>query len=154
MNERQLTAIAKIDTIRDLVKQMNEGKDVSNIAKKLLNAEFEELKLQIIDINLSPYAEVKTNEVDDERKLIDDRLFNYYFIEGTEVILDDKNITIKDSDFNPYKLEQYIGKKGVVTRCASDMHAFGQGSSYVLDVDFDGEKLENIVAFYFVEYKK
>jgi len=152
MNERQLTAIAKIDTIKDLVKQMNEGKDVSNIARKLLNAEFLELKQQITDINLPADVEVETNEADDERKLIDDRWFNYYFVEDTEVMLDDKNITIRDSTFNP-SMEKHIGKKGIVTRCASDMHAFGQGSSYVLDVDFSGEKLENFPAFYFVEYK-
>lgn len=53
MNDRQLTAIAKIDTIKDLIKQMNEGKDISNIAMKLLNGDLEQLKLQITNINLT-----------------------------------------------------------------------------------------------------
>lgn len=53
MNERQLTAIAKIDSIKSAIKMMNEGKDVSNIAMKLLNGDLEQLKLQITNINLT-----------------------------------------------------------------------------------------------------
>jgi len=111
------------------------------------------LKSKIESINNKVTKEVSA--ATKERKLVNDRLFRYYFVADTEVILDDENITIKDSDydFNPLKLEQYIGKKGIVTRCKSDMHAFAHGSSYVLDVDFSGEKLESIPAYYFVEYK-
>ena len=53
MNDRQLTAIAKIDSIKMGIKQMNEGKDISNIAMKLLYTDLEQLKLQIENINLS-----------------------------------------------------------------------------------------------------
>jgi hypothetical protein len=52
MSNRQLTAIAKIDSIKDAIKQMNEGKDISNIAKRLLYQDLEQLKLQINNIYL------------------------------------------------------------------------------------------------------
>jgi hypothetical protein len=53
MNDRQLTAIGKIDSIKMGNKQMNEGKDISNIAMKLLYIDLEQLKLQIENISLS-----------------------------------------------------------------------------------------------------
>ena len=52
MNDRQLTAIAKIDSMKLAIKMMNEGKDISNIAMKLLNGDLEQLKLQITNIHL------------------------------------------------------------------------------------------------------
>ena len=53
MNDRQIAAIVKIDSIKKEIKQMNEGKDISNIAMKLLYTDLEQLKLQIENINLS-----------------------------------------------------------------------------------------------------
>jgi len=52
MNDRQLTAIAKIDSMKSAIKMMNEGKDISSIAMKLLNGDLEQLKLQITNIYL------------------------------------------------------------------------------------------------------
>ena len=52
MTDRQQTAIGKINSIKGAIKQMNEGKDISNIAMKLLNSDLEQLKLQITNIYL------------------------------------------------------------------------------------------------------
>ena len=58
LTERQLDAIARIDSLKIAIKQMNEGKDVSNIAKKLINGDLNQLKLQIENIYL-PYKEIE-----------------------------------------------------------------------------------------------
>ena len=52
LSDRQLTAIAKIDSMKGAIKMMNEGKDISNIAMKLLKQDLSQLELQIRNINL------------------------------------------------------------------------------------------------------
>ena len=39
----------------------------------------------------------------------------------------------------------------VVKRCYSDLHAFGRGYSYQVDVDFDGDLCKGLPAYYLVE---
>ena len=58
LTERQLDAIARIDSLKMAIKQMNDGKDVSNIAMKLINGDLNQLKLQIENIYLD-YKEIE-----------------------------------------------------------------------------------------------
>ena len=70
-------------------------------------------------------------------KLIESREFRYYFEEGTEVMLDEYTM----SDAQKENLKGLIGKKAIVTRCYSDLHAFAKGSAYQHDIEFeDGSK--------------
>jgi hypothetical protein len=75
---------------------------------------------------------------------MEEREWNYSFGEGEEVMfapdLPDSYFE-SNGDFNVYHLKQfkdYRGKKGIVTKCWSDLHAFGRGSSYMCVVKFDG----------------
>lgn len=70
-------------------------------------------------------------------KLIESREFNYYFEEGESVMLDEY---VMSDDYKRVYFE-LIGKKATVTRCYSDFHAFGKGSSYEHDLEFDGAKI-------------
>ena len=90
----------------------------------------------------------------EEEKIIDERTFNYYFVEGEEVKID-TNIFKKDSEFTPdnMKLEPHIDKKGIVTNCYSDVHSFGRGWSYRMDVNFDGVLVKHILSWYLIPYK-
>ena len=58
-------------------------------------------------------------------------------------------------DDGPFSLipniRQHIGKSGIVKRCYSDLHAFGRGYSYQVDVDFDGDLCKGLPAYYLVE---
>jgi len=66
-------------------------------------------------------------------QLIESRTFNYYFEEGTEVMLDEYVM----SDTYKRVYVDLIGRKAIVTRCYSDFHAFAQGSSYGHDLKFE-----------------
>lgn len=61
------------------------------------------------------------------------REFNYYFKEGSEVMLDVDVISHEDIK----KYSNIIGVRGIITECYSDMHAFGQGSIYQHEIKFD-----------------
>lgn len=72
------------------------------------------------------------------RQLIQSREFNYYFIEGAEVMLDE--YVMNDKEKRNYS--DLIGKKAIITRCYSDLHAFAQGSAYQHELKFeDGTEL-------------
>ena len=51
------------------------------------------------------------------------------------------------------KLRPYIGIKGIVKKSSSDLHTFGRGSSYNMDIEFNGDLVKNIHAAYIIEYK-
>ena len=61
------------------------------------------------------------------------REFNHVFKPGTEVMLDESVLDMDEKEY--YKNE--IGVKGIVIRHYSDLHAFGQGSSYGHEVQFE-----------------
>ena len=84
--------------------------------------------------------------------LIDTRTFNYYFKVGDEVQVDENIILNESSTCNLVK--DHIGKKGIVRGCHSDLHAYGRGSSYSMDVEFDGVLVKNIWAPLLVSYKR
>lgn len=62
------------------------------------------------------------------------REFMYYFEEESEVMLDLS--VMNDVELLLYK--DVVNKKGIVKKCWSDLHAFGMGSSYMHNVEFDG----------------
>ena len=76
---------------------------------------------------------------------MEEREWNYYFTEGEEVMFapdlpdsyfDSVGEFLEDTflDLRPFK--DYRGMKGVITKCWSDLHAFGRGSSYMCEVKF------------------
>jgi len=90
---------------------------------------------------------------------MEEREWNYSFDEGDEVMfapdLPDSYFE-SDGDFHYPglgKFKDYRGKKGVVTKCWSDLHAFGRGSSYMCEVKFDGLSHSTMCQF-FVKYEE
>lgn len=93
---------------------------------------------------------------------MEEREWNYFFDEGDEVMFaPDLPDSYFDSvggfsqdtflDLRPFKGNR--GKKGVVTKCWSDLHAFGRGSSYMCEVKFDGLSHSTMCQF-FVKYEE
>ena len=84
-----------------------------------------------------------------------ERDFNYYFDVGTEVMLDEETLPAEGVvTFNPIKLREFIGKKGIVKSVNSDLHAFAHGTSYNMDIEFEGELVRHIFAPHIIEYKE
>jgi hypothetical protein len=90
---------------------------------------------------------------------MEEREWNYSFGEGEEVMfapdLPDSYFE-SDGDFNVYHLKQfkdYRGKKGIVTKCWSDLHAFGRGSSYMCEVKFEDLIQQTFMTQFFVKYE-
>lgn len=90
---------------------------------------------------------------------MEEREWNYSFGEGEEVMfapdLPDSYFE-SNGDFNVYNLKQfkdYRGKKGIVTKCWSDLHAFGRGSSYMCEVKFDDLIQQSFMTQFFVKYE-
>lgn len=84
-----------------------------------------------------------------------ERNFNYYFDEGTDVTIDGE-IALPDGDINnfyPSDLTVYVGKKGTVIKVTKDLHAFGQGAVYFMDIDFGDKVMRNISATLIIPYK-
>ena len=83
------------------------------------------------------------------------REWNYYFKEGTEVTLDKTMFPEKKEAFDfTYNLKRFAGVRGIVVQVSYDMHAFGQGTSYNMDIDFNGDIARNVWAPYVIEYEK
>jgi hypothetical protein len=93
------------------------------------------------------------------QKVLDEREWNYYFDEGAEVKIDDVNFDFlkPETDFfdstTHFKIQSHLGKKGIVKKVSTDLHAFGRGSSYNMDVEFDGVLVEHIWAPYIISYE-
>ena len=89
----------------------------------------------------------------DKEKTIDERMFNYFFPLGTLVTLDKEVIPTEDD--NPFSftpnVKEHIGKVGVVTKYYSDLHAFGRGHAYNMDVQFEDELLTGLPAYYIIK---
>ena len=101
------------------------------------------------------FHEENRKQMSEEERTIDDREFNYYFSEGTVVELDERMLPSDDGplSFTP-NIRQHIGKKGVVKKYYSDMHAFGRGDSYSMDVEFGGELVKGLWAPYLIKPKQ
>ena len=93
---------------------------------------------------------------------MEEREWNYSFNEGEEVMFapdlpdsyfDSVGEFLEDTflDLRPFK--DYRGKKGIVTKCWSDLHAFGRGSSYMCEVKFDG-LVHSTMCQFFVKYEE
>ena len=83
------------------------------------------------------------------------REWNYYFKPGTEVTLDKTMFPEKQDPFDfTYNLKRFFGVKGVVVQVSYDLHAFANGTSYNMDIDFNGEIARNVWAPYVIEYEK
>jgi hypothetical protein len=67
------------------------------------------------------------------QKKRDERNFNYYFEVGTEVMIDEEVLF----DIHKEQLAHLLGKKGVVKKCESNFHAYGQGKSYAHVVEWE-----------------
>jgi len=97
------------------------------------------------------FHEEQRIKMSDIERIIDERSFNYYFAEESIVELD-KRVIGDDGPFSFISnVRQHIGKSGIVKRCYSDLHAFGRGYSYQVDVDFDGDLCKGLPAYYLVE---
>ena len=101
------------------------------------------------------FHEEQRQSMSEIEKTIDDRSFNYFFIEGTEVMID-TSVFKKDSEFTPdnMKLEPHLNKKGIVINCHSNLHAFGRGYSYSMDIKFDDTLVKNVHAIFVIPYKE
>ena len=93
--------------------------------------------------------------IDSQASKIEKREWNYYFKEGTEVTLDKTMFPEKEDSFDfTYNLKRFAGVSGIVVQVSYDLHAFGQGTSYNMDIDFNGEIARNVWAPYVIEYEK
>lgn len=92
----------------------------------------------------------------DSEKIMDERMFNYYFDVGTIVELDEEVIPTDDDVFSPYppNMKQHLGKEGIVKDYYSDLHAFGRGWSYHMDVEFGGELYKGLPAYFLIRKEK
>tara|TARA_Y100000389_G_scaffold191318_1_gene217282 strand:+ start:7837 stop:8340 length:504 start_codon:yes stop_codon:yes gene_type:complete len=98
--------------------------------------------------------EVSIAELSQAAKLAK-REWNYYFKAGTEVTLDKTMFPEKEDSLDfTYNLKRFSGVKGIVVQVSYDLHAFGQGTSYNMDIDFNGEIARNVWAPYVIEYEK
>ena len=151
--------------VSDLIKILEKHKD-----KKLyfLNVsgtnEVKEIKKQIVDDNffleliqkpdhkfMADFVSLKDGfsvrlrteeEMESYRKskIREQRQFDYYFKEGMEVMIDEEVLFEIDRE----KLSHLFGKKGIVKKCDSDLHAFAYGTSYYHVVEWeDGTKTQD-----------
>jgi hypothetical protein len=76
----------------------------------------------------------------DRARVREARQFNYYFEEGDKVVVDEYVVLLPDQT----RVSKWFGKKGVVKKRGSDLHAFGRGTSYYHIVEWeDGSKTQD-----------
>ena len=98
------------------------------------------------------FHEEQRTKMSDIERIIDERMFNYGFSINSIVELDEIVVKTDSETFSLIpNIRQHIGKSGIVKRCYSDLHAFGRGYSYQVDVDFDGDLCKGLPAYYLVE---
>ena len=83
-----------------------------------------------------------------ELDILNDRLFNYYFKEGEEVMFDPNLIKyyIKNFKFDKKLITAFIGRKGIIESCTSDCDCYPRGSTWLCTVRF-GESFMNYFTF-------
>lgn len=91
-------------------------------------------EMEGLDYGFTPRLRTES-EMDLHKKQMirESRVFNYYFEVGTEVMLDDELLF----DILKEKLKHLIGLKGIVKKCESNFHAYGQGKSYAHVVEWE-----------------
>ena len=115
-----------------------------------IQGEMREHSLSALD-KFQKFHEEQRTKMSDIERIIDKRMFNYGFSIDSIVELDERVIENDELfSFIP-NVRQHIGKSGIVKRCYSDLHAFGRGYSYQVDVDFDGDLCKGLPAYYLVE---
>ena len=119
-----------------------------------VQGEMREHTLSALD-KFQKFHEEQRTKMSDIERIIDDRSFNYGFSIDSIVELDEIVVKTDSETFSLIpKVRQHIGKSGIVKRCYSDLHAFGRGYSYQVDVDFDGDLCKGLPAYYLVEKLK
>lgn len=121
----------------------NFKKDVETKLKKLVkkrNKLFNEIKLLQWEKRLTKkqYGDYLENKLIpfnalDKMDVINERDFNYYFEVGSKVKIDWDMLT-------PEQQKEFSEVKDMVatvTKCSSDLHAFGRGSSYQHELEFE-----------------
>lgn len=116
-----------------------------------VQGELREHALSALD-KFQKFHEEQRTKMSDIERIIDERMFNYGFSINSIVELDEIVVKTDSETFSlTPKVRQHIGKSGIVKRCYSDLHAFGRGYSYQVDVDFDGDLCKGLPAYYLVE---
>ena len=116
-----------------------------------VQGEMREHALSALD-KFQKFHEEQRTKMSDIERIIDERMFNYGFSINSIVELDEIVVKTDSETFSLIpNIRQHIGKSGIVKRCYSDLHAFGRGYSYQVDVDFDGDLCEGLPAYYLVE---
>ena len=116
-----------------------------------VQGEMREHALSALD-KFQKFHEEQRTKMSDIERIIDERMFNYGFSIDSIVELDEIVVKTDSETFSLIpNIRQHIGKSGVVKKCYSDLHAFGRGYSYQVDVDFDGDLCKGLPAYYLVE---
>lgn len=116
-----------------------------------VQGEMREHALSALD-KFQKFHEEQRTKMSDIERIIDERMFNYGFSINSIVELDEIVVKTDSETFSLIpNVRQHIGKSGIVKRCYSDLHAFGRGYSYQVDVDFDGDLCKGLPAYYLVE---
>ena len=119
-----------------------------------VQGEMREHALSALD-KFQKFHEEQRTKMSDIERIIDERMFNYGFSTDSIVELDEIVVKTDSETFSLIpNVRQHIGKSGIVKRCYSDLHAFGRGNSYQVDVDFDGDLCKGLPAYYLVEKLK
>jgi hypothetical protein len=166
MQENDSFETERIETYKNIAKEL-EFKDVkemvsTNKSWKLVKAI--ELLCKAYEVpNVLEREEYKPTKeevsiaelIESQAAKLAKREWNYYFKAGTKVTLDKTMFPEKKDDFDvTYNLKRFSGVKGIVVQVSYDLHAFGQGTSYNMDIDFNGEIARNVWAPYVIEYEK
>lgn len=148
----QLENFNIIITNDDEVYQLNSDHEVQGVELKTLN-EFKVRFKSFTGENLI---------LPPPKTPMEEREWNYSFSENDEVMfapdLPDSYFEsvgefLEDTFLDLRKFKDYRGKKGVVKKCWSDLHAFGRGSSYMCEVHFDG-LVHSTMCQFFVKYEE
>ena len=116
-----------------------------------VQGEMREHALSALD-KFQKFHEEQRTKMSDIERIIDERMFNYGFSINSIVELDEIVVKTDSETFSLIpNVRQHKGKSGIVKRCYSDLHAFGRGYSYQVDVDFDGDLCKGLPAYYLVE---
>lgn len=101
--------------------------------------------------------EILRAEMTDIDKIWDERSFNYAFPAGTLIKFDIQfmfELSETNHSFVSYikRYEKYFKSVGKVIRYHSDLHAFGRGWSYLIDAEFDGYVVNDIIAAFLIKH--
>jgi hypothetical protein len=119
-----------------------------------VQGEYREAALSALE-KFKKHHEILRAEMSDVDKIWDERSFNYEFPVGTSVVFDVGfmfALSVSNYTFVRYihDYEKYFKLTGKVVRCHSDLHAFGRGYSYSIDVDFNGTLVKDIIAAFLI----